>query len=650
MARAYAKTVWLSAQTDQEEAGRRIEEVFGWARDKDAHVGAVVFHDAWPQEWPRLIVDIVNSHHKKYYSPPDDKDEYPPGDWEDPEPVYFLAVKRGTTFTFPLSKRRPDVADELLDLARQWLLGALCHLGAGAKTNAGYGAFKPVAKEDVAPPLPSQARATFETTLKLVTPAFLAGANQEEEDCDLRSATLRGHLRWWWRTMHAGFLDVKTLRALEAAIWGDTHGGGAVRIVVEKAERGSPQLYEKRSKSDFNDQLKRSDHGIPGDDPKKTTQGLWYASYGMDEGRGDKQRRRYVLDLPASWHLRLIARPARFLVDRKAVADPKKALNGQGLTAQQVIEQAKAALWLLCHFGGVGSKSRKGFGSLVASELNEWSTPRCRDLAAQARRHLQLPNRFSESLAFSPSLQQMFDPVEATFTWPEVWTVLDQVGFAYQAFAKKHKHRLEKKALGLPRRIGQPVQGTFNPKPPVAPDGRHASPVHIHVERRDSGGWAVRAIAFPATKLPDLSTSRTFLKQFLAHFGDDLKRRANLPVPPSVTSRERFPLRPQPPSPSRVSGLPRSGDRVEAELLPAKTKKGGWKAKHVGTGISGPIHNSADVPSAKKPGDLLTLIVASANEREIAFLYPTSEEERSARQSPDRPRPGRGPRHRRGPR
>lgn len=155
MGRAYAETVWLPTQTDQQQAWRQIEDVFGWAANPDrrqqisdpdwpqieSSSGNIVFHDAWPTAWPPLIVDTVNNNHPEYYH--NDDDDHPPGDWENPVPVYFLTVEPGTTFSFALSKRSSDVPDELLDLARQWLVGALCHLGAGAKTNAGYGAFRP---------------------------------------------------------------------------------------------------------------------------------------------------------------------------------------------------------------------------------------------------------------------------------------------------------------------------------------------------------------------------------------------------------------------------------------------------------------------------------------------------------------------------
>lgn len=68
---------------------------------------------------------------------------------------------------------------------------------------------------------------------------------------------------------------------------------------------------------------------------------------------------------------------------------------------------------------------------------------------------------------------------------------------------------------------------------------------------------------------------------------------------------------------------PKSGDLVEAMLLEERTKKGGWKARHEPSRLEGPIHNSAEVPATAKPGERMTLIVASVNDREIAFRVPT---------------------------
>jgi CRISPR-associated protein Cmr6 len=218
--------------------------------------------------------------------------------------------------------------------------------------------------------------------------------------------------------------------------------------------------------------------------------------------------------------------------------------------------------------------------------------------------------------------------------------VLDQIGFAYQTFAKKYKHQREKMALGLPRRIGQPVQGQFNPTPPVTANSRHSSPVHIHVEGKPSN-WTVRVTAFPAAHLPDLATSQTFLKEFLRDLGDDLRRRAVL-QPPSGPTLGMSPPRHQASPSSSGSNLPKVGERVDAVLLDEKTKKGGWKAKHVATGIAGPIQNSNDVPGDKKAGDTVTLIVQSANEREIAFRYPTVADEQRAQKQQGKSKSGSG--------
>ncbi|MFV1965479.1 MAG: type III-B CRISPR module RAMP protein Cmr6 [Pirellulaceae bacterium] len=269
-------------------------------RDESASSGNIVFHDAWPDRWPKLHIDIINNHHTNYYQA-DEKTaaDHPPGDWESPTLVSFLAIGRGETFSFALSKRRSDVAEELLDLARKWLIGALLQEGAGAKTAAGYGRFRLEADEQP-PRLESPARATFETTLELVTPAFLAGANQQAEDCDLRPATLRGLLRWWWRTMHAGFVDVATLRRLETAVWGDVNTGGSVRIAVEGDGKAKAEKFEfkklgqtrtgKRKLDPDQDALRLLGVEPP---PRFTTQDLYYASYGMDEISRNERRSRW---------------------------------------------------------------------------------------------------------------------------------------------------------------------------------------------------------------------------------------------------------------------------------------------------------------------------------------------------------------------
>jgi len=614
MARAYAETVWLPArlapdwskapEAEWNKALDQLDAVFGFAvyvepkkeerkqmsefalalndkrkqRDRqraEAHqcraaAGNIVFHDAWPESWPRLIMDILNNHHADYYQ--HDDNDHPPGDWENPVPVYFLAVQPGVTFTFALAKRRDDVPDELLALAQHWLLGALCHLGAGAKTAAGYGAFKPADTEPL--PIVCQKLATYETTLELVTPAFLAGPNQAKDDCDLRPATLRGLLRWWWRTMHAGFVDVKTLRAMEAAIWGDTNTGGAVRITVQRAEQ-SPvtpvpmpgkkiQRIEKAQKSTFKlradpDFLKTV--GLIAPPNERTTQGLFYISYGMDEmpaGKPQDRKQRFMMPPGAKWRVQLTAREGFYRPPGTKSPGPLVRLP-----AKTVLQQAQAALWLLCQYGGVGSKGRNGFGSLaqLGESLDEGKQAVIEKAAAEFRQTCGVQSR-GDTHPQVPALNHALPVLSISTPWKNFWFVLDQLGYSIQAFAQKHKRNWIKEALGLPRKIGtsnndgtrdrgyaregdasnkqtivwlgqkHPYLANRQPK-----DMRHAAPVHFHIDRKADGTYDIRAIAFPCAVLPDWNTSNKVLKQLLDHLKSDIAQRckSNPQGPPAVS-------------------------------------------------------------------------------------------------------------------
>ncbi len=551
------------------------DQVFG--SDRPFHVGQLICFDAIPTQPVQLEADIMTPHYVPYY-----QGSEAPGDWHSPTPIPFLVVAAGQSFQFAFAPRtadglgtKSDGSPITIDTVKEWLCDALHWLGAGAKTNAGYGTFHSHETPSSQPPA---TRAEFTGTLELVTPAFLAGADQQRAtDCNLRPATLRGMLRWWWRTMHAGFLSVDQLRELEGKLWGNTNRGAAIRIVVQPAGPIAPQLYNKARYANMRPEQKNSEYGIPGADPRKTTQGLWYASFGMDEtkDRGkptEERKQRYFLDADTNWSFRIIAREVR---DANGV-----------FTAKQVLDQAQAALWLLCQFGGVGSKARKGFGSLEVTDLKDWSAEKCEQVAAGLRQRGRLPNEFVERRAESSALSQKLPEVTATFKWPNVWAVVDQIGFAYQAFAKSYKHRLEKKALGMPHRIGSPASGSFSPTGPVKllldearrirkeDNVRHASPIHIHVSGKP-GSYTVRALAFPAAYLPDLATSRAFLDKFLQAFTADLDRRAALPPPSGPASSQRpNPVSGQPPTRSLVVNTPEiTTDQLKqrmAELSPTQ--------------------------------------------------------------------------------
>ena len=630
MARAWAETVWLEDQDDRAAAWDRIQIVFGrppatdagkpWrpgsvAKPDGSRAGAVVFHDAWPTAWPHLESDIVNNHHAKYY---DGADE--PGDWEDPIPVYFLAVSAGTVFDFAVSPRSADDAESrLTDLTLEWLRGALAHEGAGAKTNAGYGRFR--LKDALSAPVPGSARVVAKHTLTLATPAFLAGAAQQRGDCDLRPATLRGLLRWWWRTMHTAHFDTAELRELETVVWGDAKNGGPLAVSIEGGVRATVKLFDFkdgfRPKRDF-----ASAHDLE-PSPRNTTQGLFYAAYGMDETSRGQKRRRYYVEPGANWTVTLTARRGRL---------PE---GGRSVAAAEIVRQGEAALWLLCHYGGVGSKARKGFGSFADLEIAGIATvDDCKRHAAAFRRAIGIAERPRRSVS-SSSLEEMLEWKVET-PWKNWWFAIDQLGFAAQAFARANAHRDDKAALGLPRKIHGPRREPMRhqdrdghkPPKPLSANGRqrHAAPVHYHLSPRDDGALTIRITAFPSPALPDLGTSRKVLGNLRVQLQTEMKKRVR-------THAERGPRTPKQLAAPSGSGagnagpssvLPQTGERVDAVLLDEKTKKGGWKAKHETSGLQGPIQNTAAVPSDAEPGQRVNLVVASVNRREIAFRWPAT--------------------------
>ncbi|MBN1902663.1 type III-B CRISPR module RAMP protein Cmr6 [Candidatus Sumerlaeota bacterium] len=255
MTHAWAETVWLPGENRSKEALEQVERIFGWSKKivekgkeiLSSNTGHIIFHEAWPTKWPKIFVDITNCHYKKYYGAEENDNYNAPGDWEDPNPVNFLAVKPDgeTAFEFAISKRNASVKDADLERAKEWVIAALEHLGAGGKTNSGNGVFSPPGNVPTTP-IPAQSNLMeFDTIIELGTPAFLAGSQQQEDDCNLRGGTLRGMLRYWWRTLHADHVSIDTLRRMERAVWGSTLRGSPVQCKITSKKFTKAQKFYK---------------------------------------------------------------------------------------------------------------------------------------------------------------------------------------------------------------------------------------------------------------------------------------------------------------------------------------------------------------------------------------------------------------------
>ncbi|GIW08692.1 MAG: type III-B CRISPR module RAMP protein Cmr1 [Dehalococcoidia bacterium] len=175
----------------------------------------------------------------------------------------------------------------------------------------------------------------FEVSVEVVTP-ILGGSVRPRtvDEIDvIRPATVRGHLRFWWRALYGqNYPTADALFAAESALWGRAaaEDGGRSAVEIRTA------VEQQRQKDESNVQL--SDTGA---------YALWPARETGEQGR--------VKD-PAAPRWR---EGIRFLLAIAAPADRES----------EVRNTVRA--WLL--FGGYGSRTRRGVGSLAAvSHKEQW--------------------------------------------------------------------------------------------------------------------------------------------------------------------------------------------------------------------------------------------------------------------------------------
>lgn len=133
--------------------------------------GLLLFYDVYPEfEGDNKIfeLDIMNVHYPSYYS--DEEGKIPPGDWENPNPIFFLTLKPGINFNFfvffdklrakeivkmddeklekiAIPKEAKELIKEfekenLFSSNRNLILEALKNFGIGGKSRLSYGIFE----------------------------------------------------------------------------------------------------------------------------------------------------------------------------------------------------------------------------------------------------------------------------------------------------------------------------------------------------------------------------------------------------------------------------------------------------------------------------------------------------------------------------
>lgn len=328
----------------------------------------------------------------------------------------------------------------------------------------------------------------IEADFRVVTPLFMGGADPAIPE--LRVPGIKGVLRFWWRALAYGRWcgDLKAIKDEEGQIFGSTKQGQS-RVIIELNERPKPEM----------------------DSLKGLSPGLRYLSYGLTD-----QKRNY-LKTPIDATIRITIRP--------------KGKDKDSLDDMKIVEDIACALRTMGLFGGLGSRTRRGFGSFnlvglkndgkllssLPSDLGELKNE-IKNLFSEIECQRGLPGYTAFSSETSVYIFDGYrDPLKLL---DSVGRLIQQYRVGIKGSPSKFKSdtTLAKKALfsvvdnhprrvffGLPHNYHFPNLGQTLEVKPKSQDrhDRRASPLQIHIQEMRNGDYAAIAALMPAKFLPD---------------------------------------------------------------------------------------------------------------------------------------------------
>lgn len=186
---------------------------------------------------------------------------------------------------------------------------------------------------------------------RVTTPLFAGGATPAR--AELRATSFKGLLRFWWRALpEQACLSSAELARAEAALFGSARlRQSRVRLRLEVLREPMPLTPPTR--------LNRNGSGV-GNDKDLIGAGARYLGYGLIQAfdSKDKETRQVI---KAAGELQRPCLPAPFDLSLHVHLLP-------GVSDEQA-QQVESALILMGTLGGLGSRARRGFGSLSLVEL-----------------------------------------------------------------------------------------------------------------------------------------------------------------------------------------------------------------------------------------------------------------------------------------
>ena len=286
---------------------------------------------------------------------------------------------------------------------------------------------------------------------EVVTPCFLGGANHEEE-AELRLPSIKGALRFWWRAWNYARIAKKknndiiaSLREKEGKLFGTSdpgkdQGQSSLIMCLSAGSQNLPEIGKNEILLDENCNAV----GI----------GARYLGYGVMNIKGKLER------------------PC--LTKRKDFFYPFEFTLQIGAKEQEHLEDVLPALKLLGLLGGLGSKSRKGYGSLNLMELKVSGVDTWQKPANENQYKNQLSDLLKPTLDYGkePEISAFYFQTRICLTKFKHQTSMEVINSYGREMQDYRRGKKGKEVFGLP--LGKVSPRKYD---------RRASPLVFHVQK-----------------------------------------------------------------------------------------------------------------------------------------------------------------------
>lgn len=286
----------------------------------------------------------------------------------------------------------------------------------------------------------------IEYQCEVVTPMFLGGA--DKNSAELRVPSIKGALRFWWRAVYGGkYPTIEAMAKEEAEIFGSTDKKASFSVRVEEKNITISQTPDQNSIEKYN---------VHGHDLSI----LDYLCYG-------------VCNYDRILHKN---------VYQKEHIKPGAVFNLiLSVYNKEYKEQLINSFKFLINFGGLGTKSRNGLGSLYIKEI-EFSKP----------------DFHNELLCFTgfSKYSKIFDNFQERNSWQES---ISDIGLLYRRARTTIENHYQ---YSKRKRISQPMMGMPQPKSrPIdysdLKEKRHSKSYFLHVSKTQNNKFKGQILYLP---------------------------------------------------------------------------------------------------------------------------------------------------------